>query len=106
MNGYSRKLMLTGELNIDPRRNTDLVDYIEKVNLVAEIYKAQDVTPSHRNYIKSILSQFEVNKVTWNMGFHFNSPEITFKLGIGDAFIIQSSAGEDAKVGALIKLSI
>lgn len=105
MNGYSRKLKLIGEFNLDPR-NSDPVDYIEKVNLVAEIYKSESVRPFHRNKIKSILSQFEINKVTWNMGFYINSPEISFKLGIGDAIMIHSSAGEDVNVGAMIKLSI
>ncbi|MBC2717789.1 MAG: hypothetical protein HF978_21000 [Desulfobacteraceae bacterium] len=105
MNVYCRKFMLTGEINLDPQ-NTDPVDYIEKVNFVAEIYKAEYVRPHHRNKIKSIFSQFEINKVTWNMVFHLDSPQVAFKLGIGDAIMIHSSAGEDVKVGAMIKLSI
>jgi hypothetical protein len=105
VDGYSRKFMLTGEFNLDPR-NADPVDYIEKVNFIAEIYKAENVRPFQRNQIKSILSQFEINRVTWNMGFLFDRPGISFKLGIGDALMIQSSAGEDVKVGVMIRLSI
>jgi len=105
MHGYSRKMMLTGELNLNSYK-TDSVDYIEKVNFVAEIYKAEMPSLFRRDKVKSILSQFEINKITWSMGFHLNSPEIAFKLGIGEAIVIQSFAGEDVKVGIMIKLSI
>ena len=103
--GYSRTLKLTGELNLN-KHNTDPVDYFEKVDFTGEIYKQENVSPARRNKIKSITSQFLINKVTWNMGVHINSPQISFKLGIGDALIIQSFVGEDVKIGAMIKLSI
>ncbi len=105
MNGYSRKFRLTGEFNFNPN-NTYPVDYIQKVNLVTEIYTAEKDVPLRRNPNKSILRQFKISKVTWDMGFHFDTPEILFKLGIGDAIMIQSSAGKDIKIGAMIKLSM
>jgi len=105
VDGYSRKFKLTGELNVN-KHNTDPVDYIERVNFAGEIYKQENVSPTRRNKIQSFISQFEMNKVTWNIGVHINSRQILFKLGIGDAIIIQSFAGEDVKIGAMIKLSI
>jgi len=106
MNCYSRKFMLTGELNLDPK-NTQPLDYIEKVNLVAHIYNDKPkIKISHYNYLNRILSQFEINKLSWNMGLNVNSPGISFKIDIGEAFMIHSSAGEDFRIGAMIKLSI
>ena len=106
MNCYSRRLMLTGELNLDPK-NTKPSNYIEKVNLVAQIYNNKpQVKISHYNYLNRILSQFEINKLSWNMGLNVKQPGISCKIDIGEAFTIHSSAGEDSQIGAVIKLSI
>jgi hypothetical protein len=105
LNVYSRKLMLTGELNLDSYK-TDPLDYFEKINLGAEIFNTEKNRPDHHNKIKMILRQFEVNQLTWNVGFSLHSPELTFKLDIGKAFSVYSSVGQNVVVGAMIKLSI
>jgi len=105
MSGYTRKLMLTGELNIDSR-NADPVGYVENFNLVAEITKEENPMPFRRNKIKSISSQFEINKLSWGMGFYVNRQAISFKLGLGDAIIIQSFVGQDVSSLIKFKLSI
>ena len=105
MHGYSRKLMLTGELNLDSCK-AHLADYIGKLNLVAEIYKTDTPDSTSRNKMDAMLSQFEVNKLTWNMEFRLNSPSISIKIDVGKALTIHSKVGEEMKFGALIKLSI
>ena len=105
MSGYTRKLMLTGELNLDSR-NTDSFGYMEQVNLVAEITKEENPAPFTKNKIKSIPSQFEINKLTWGMGLYFNSQEISFKFGLGDAIKIQSFVGEDVRVEVKFRISM
>jgi len=106
MNCYTRKFMLTGELNLDPK-NIESSNYIKKVNLSAYIYKDKSkVRISNQNYLNRILRQFEINKLSWNMGFNVNRPGISFKIGIGEAFMIHSSASEDFDIGAMIKLSL
>lgn len=106
IDGYTRKFMITGEFNLDPK-NTEPVNYIEKINFEAQIYKKpQKDRVSHRKGLRSILSQFEINKLTWNMGFYLNSPGLSLKLGIGDAFIIHSSTDKNIIAGVMVKLSI
>lgn len=105
MSGYSRKLMLTGELNLDSR-NADPIDYMENINLVAEISINENPMSFRRSKIKSIPSQFEINKLTWGMGLYVNRQAISFKLGLGDAIIIQSFVGQDVRNLIKFKLSI
>jgi len=106
MSGYTQKLKLSGELNLDSR-NADPVGYMEQVNLVAEISKEENPAPFTRNRIKSISNQFVINKLTWGMGLYFNRQAISFKLGLGDAIKIQSFIGNnDVCVGVKFRISI
>jgi hypothetical protein len=106
MHCYTRKFMLTGELNLD-QKNAHSLDYIEKVNLVAHIYDDKPKKKmSHYHYSKRILSQFEINKMSWNIGLNFKRPGISLKIEIGEALTLHSSVGADSQIGAMIKLSI
>lgn len=105
MDGYTRKLMLTGELNLDTH-NTEPAEYMKRVDLTAEIFKLENPVPFGKGKIRSISNQFEINKLTWGMSFHLNNPELSFKLGIGESIMIQSFAGKDTEARIMIKLTI
>ena len=49
-----------------------------------------------------ILSQFAFHKITWVTGFDLS--EVSFKLGLCDALMLDACAGNDIRVGATVRV--